>query len=79
MRISFDAIDGSDDAALGRIRSMGLYALGLARVTPSHPNDMDYDVSLIVTPEKDKKMKRIGCTQHRYTREIGEMRDVTLI
>lgn len=55
MRISFDVIDGSDDAAVGRIRSMELYALGLARVTPLHPNDMDYDVSLVVTPEKDKK------------------------
>lgn len=79
IRISFDAIDGSDDAVLGRIRSMELYALGLARLTPSHPNDMDYDISLIVIPEKDKKMKRVGYTQHRYTREIGEMKDVTLI
>lgn len=56
MRISFDVIDGSDDAAVGRFRSMELCALGLARVTPLHPSNMDYHVSVIVTPEKESEL-----------------------
>lgn len=27
----------------------------------------------------DKKMKRVGYTQHHFTRKIGEMKDFTLI
>lgn len=79
MRISFDTIDISDDAAIGEIRSMELYSLGLARVTPPHPNDMDYDASLIVAPVNGERMKRVGYTTHRYTRELGAMKDITLV